>query len=220
MAAFDRSDFVSEGAFSLTEFESTGEAGGVSAEIALEQDTAAIAVIVEGMPTEAAIEIDGERMQPESVPRAPPTARRTLYFRAVSGAGKLKIQLRSKGERVKVSVLRLMRRFKEDLKKRLSCTACKRLLRFVISWLITGFGLPDVPLDGSLPKAFWDWLRALLTGDPAQWPPVAAKMLKYLSKPIIEALKWLAALVNELYQPIDALLEKACMWLGFCTKGA
>lgn len=220
MAAFDRNDFVSEGSFSLTEFESTGEGGGVSAEIDLEQDTAAIAVIVEGMPVEAAIEIDGVRMQPEGVPRAAPTARRTLYFRAVSGARKLKIQLWSKGERVKVSVLRLMQRFKADLKKRLSCTGCKRLLRFVISWLITGFGLPDIPLDGSLPKEFWDWLRAILSGGPSSWPTVVAKLLEYLSKPIIEALKWLAALVNELYQPIDTLLEKACAWLGFCTKGA
>ncbi len=113
-----------------------------------------------------------------------------------------------------------MQRFKADLKKRLSCTGCKRLLRFVISWLITGFGLPDIPLDGSLPKEFWDWLRAILSGGPSSWPTVVAKLLEYLSKPIIEALKWLAALVNELYQPIDTLLEKACAWLGFCTKGA
>ncbi len=60
----------------------------------------------------------------------------------------------------------------------------------------------------------------VLSGGPSSWPTVVAKLLEYLSKPIIEALKWLAALVNELYQPIDTLLEKACAWLGFCTKGA
>lgn len=225
MGAFDRSDMTSDGNFVLTELESTGEAGETRLELALESDVAAIAVLIEGDGLDAVTEIDGERGGIEEAQAARDRGpHRRLMVRVGQGMKSLRITIWSTGARARVSILRVFRRFRSEIGQRLSCTACKRLVRFLITSIITGFGWADLPWDGELPRSLWEKLRHVLNTDVSQWPPIVANLLAALNSRLVEelivALRWLIGFLNEALQPLDYLLELICRKLGFCPKVA
>lgn len=227
MGAFDRTEIRVDDAFALTELDSTGEEGKIEVEVPVEDGVATVAVMVEGRGVDCEVDIVGEGellrgwaggAEPDAVPRQ-------LFLRAGHHLKTVRLKIRTQGARVKVSVLRIFRQFAADLRKRMSCTACKKLVRFVITWLLTGLGVPDVPMDGALPASVWARLREWLAlGDLGELPPIVAQFLAALHsefvKQLIEALRWVLAFVNEMYETIDSVLTWICRRLGFCAAAA
>lgn len=224
MAPFDRIDTTAPGQFALTEFESTGERGEFEVEIPIEADATALAVMMEGDVREAVVEINGERVEPDSHLDGAGAWASRLFLRTGEKLKSLRVRIWTHGERARVSVLRVLRQFGADLKRRISCTGCKRLVRFVVTWILTGFGVPHIPWDGPLPVAAWDRLREFLGVDGSHWPAVVAKLLHSLHSEFVEAflkaLRWALAFINEMYEPLDRLLEAICRYLGFCVEHA
>ena len=222
MAPFDRVDTTAPGQFALTEFESTGERGEFEIGIPIEIDATMLAVILEGDVREAVVEINGERVEPDAHVSGGGAWSSRLFVRAGEKLNSLRVRVWTHGERARVAILRVLRQFGADLKRRISCTGCKRLVRFLVTWILTGFGVPHVPWDGPLPVAVWDRLREFLAVDASHWPGVVARLLSSLHAEFVEqflkALRWALAYINVMYEPLDRLLEAVCRYLGFCAE--
>lgn len=227
MSAFDRTDTIVDQAFVLTEFDSTGEAGEVEVEVPVAKGVSTVAVMIEGRSVDVKVDIvgDGEEFRAGTEATPPDAIPRRLLLRAGRYMKSVRLRIWTQGARAKVSILQIFERFAEDLGKRMSCTSCKRFVRFVVTWLLTGLGVPDVPMDGPLPASAWAKLREWLAlGDLNQVPPIVAQLLAALHsefvKRLIEALRWVLAYINEMYEPIDSVLTWICRRLGFCSVPA
>jgi len=226
MSAFDRSDTRSDGLFVLTELDSTGEAGEYDLEIPVEGDVATIAVMIEGDALDTSVEIDKERIGPDlQMDRTGERgSARKLILRVGDKLNSVRLKIWTQGQKAKVSILQILRGFAKDFKKRLSCTACKRLIRFLLVWIATSFGIPNLPIDGQIPASVWRRLQEVLNVNWNALPPIIAKLLAgmhgaFIDK-LIDGLKWLSVIFDDMYKPIDTALEKICRGLGFCAEAA
>ena len=223
MASFDVTFFHSEDKFRIIEMDSTGEGGDYDLTFDIGPEATAVAVLIEGEGLKAEISLGDELLEKNGKTKfTSQKGSRTFHTQIAPEGTNLapRISLRGivdRGTRVKISIISLFRKFKKSWEP-ISCTGCKRLLRFLISMLLTGGGLPDIPLDGDIPEEFWKWIQDL---NP---PEAVKKLLEHLPDElfgkIIGALQWAVAFFNEAYAPFDAVLTTVCCRLGFCADTA
>ena len=212
MSAFDRTDTSAEGLFELSEFDSTGEEGQLEVELPIHPDAVAVTVMFEGFGLEMTdINIDGSSLADDTFSGEDNSPVRRLYLGVRDKMKTLRFWVRTNGKNAKITVLRILRHIGKDFKKRLSCTTCKRLVRFLLIWIMSGFHIPHVPLHGPIPPSAWGKLKSILSLDTSKYPSIVAQLLSAfppgLLDRLIEALRWASDFVDQMYEPIDLLVD-------------
>lgn len=221
MSAFDRTMLTAGNKFKIIEFDSSGEGGHFKHEIEIDDSTQLVAVLIEGEISEPIVFLHGFPIEDDgNITRTIQSGMRTLLTKIdpAKDLGRVNLQFQgvlSKGARAKISVLILFHRIRKNWGP-LSCTACKRIVRFLITAIITGLNIPDIPLDGAIPIRIWDLIKE--TGIP----DIVMKLIEFIgidfAKKFIGALRWLAGFLNEAFTPLDNVLTYICMRLGFCMS--
>ena len=221
MSAFNRSELVAQNDFRLFEFDPTGEEGKVEYLIPLDERASAVIFLLEGAGGEAVALLDGTSLaSPEVGASMREVGTRRLYFKKIQNrVQELLIKARATvGSTLKISVLVVFRLAKRVWSK-LSCPACKRFIRFLISALLAGLGIPDLPANGLLPDNVWNTLLEF-TKDPGDAPEIVQQILGQLDNELVTAfidgIRWLSSAVNLIFEPLDALITQLCKYLRFC----
>jgi hypothetical protein len=221
VSAFNRSELVAQDDFRLFEFDATGEAGPFEYAVPLDERASAVVVLFEGEGGDADVLLDGASIaRPESAASTSAIGSRRLLFKQIAGrVPALFVNARATlGSTLKISVLVIFRLGKRVWSK-VSCPACKRFLRFLISALLVALGIPDLPADGLLPEAAWERLREFTTRSETA-PDIMRRLLEELDpqfvEGLLEALRWLAFAVQLVFEPLDSLIAFLCKRLGFC----
>ncbi len=218
MAVFDRTTTTSEGNFEIMEFDSTGEEGEFQHSLEISSAEAVVGVLVEGRVDEYQVLLDEVDIRDEEEVLVSESDSRTLITVAEpvpEGRVRLLIHgfLRA-GRRAKISVLKLSRR----LRRHVSCNACKRFFRFIVSALLTTASAPDVSVGGLIPEEFGGWITE------AELPPAATEILSRLNedpwRQALEALRGIGVVLNEVLTPFDAVLTHLCEAVGACGERA
>jgi hypothetical protein len=224
--------FAEEESFRLIELETSGENGNeIYFEGVITKEQAAVAILVEGEADGVEIHFnDGPNQWKKERDNSNDTGTYKFFVApevpAHNGFTRLRLRVwRKIKARIRVSILVLFKLAKEAWEK-ISCTGCKKLVRFLILSLVAHLGAALIPAHGVLPESFWELLRGAL-GQGIQHfldfiPPASRVFFTQLSvgfvDKFIKALESIGKFFNEAFTPIDDALEFICRMMGLCGK--
>ena len=212
MSAFTRSEIHVPDGFTLLEFDSTGEEGVTEVSIPVFDTTSAIAVLLEGDGADVKVQLGAEGFV-DSLGGGP-----RLVVRKITGTRTPSLFLRATarlGASFKVSVL-VVQRLLRKAWKRLSCPACKSFVRFLLSALLAGLGVPDIPLDSVVPEEAWARLIAFLQSPPDSVPQVIKDLLEQFEPTFLGRLFDALRQLNVIGRLLTAVSSRICEALGLC----
>lgn len=227
MSTFNQPSVVHErgergGELILAEFESTGEEQTTETHLDLPAGEGTVAILVEGDLRGFDISVS----QPEGgvwdivAPDSQRDQQRLLVTHSSQREPwRLRFTVWAKGK-LKVTITYLSQVMKRGW-SRLTCKACKKLMRVLIAALITGFHLPDLfPDKGDLPPALWKYLADHIEKAWHTLPDAVQEIFSSIDSNFVQkflsAFKWAIDAIGVVSTFIDTILTAICQKLGFC----
>lgn len=221
MDNFESMTFESNNNFKIVEIDSHGEEGRIDYSLEVDDKTALSSILLEGEFSDIKITFNDAPLQENKETTFTTSSESAFLYTNINPAprhGKSNVRITGrfkKGKRSKISILNIFNRTGKFWGP-ISCTACKRLIRFLVSAMITPVGFTDLSLNDMLPEQFWDWIKE------AKFPSAITKIFEYIpadfANKFLEALRWLAGFLNEALTPLDNILTKICLRLGMCKN--
>ncbi len=227
MSAFNQTTFVEDDKFKIVELDSTDEGGEFNIPIELEEGAELVSVLIEGAVVNPHAFIGDVRLEADDNRTVESRSGHQLTQIDPTGNQLLLSGLMEAGQRAKITVLVLYRRIRNRAWGMLSCSGCKRLLRFLIKPMFTGGidAIPDIILDGVIPEEFWQLVGGWLN-ENAPFPDVVQVIIDRLDPYFVEqfnyALRWLVEYIQEALEPINMVINEVlteiCRLIGFCPQ--
>lgn len=221
-----RSEFKEEG-YSVYELEAKDSPGSHKYNVTIGQDVSAVLVHVEGT-NETQVHIGEQEIVDRDKSTYTHKSKNSAVFLKIkppygkSESINVKVEASiPKGSRLRVTILVLFKKFRE-FTERLSCKGCKKLLRGLISLILSSMGIPAWLESAELSAKAAELLESLIDEIAVPLPTAIRELLNNFDstvlKKILGAAKHVLSVANFVVEPIDIFFEKICIYLGYCEQ--